>query len=302
QIALGIAGYNIPTRETHFAQLHAYHDLGGNLVDTALVYGQWIDETRTSTSELVFGEWLGRGDNREKTVISTKGAHPHMGDPTPRVNPDCIREDVALSLSHLRVPSMDIYYLHRDDKNIPVSVIMDELNRHAEKGEINLLGASNWTAARIYEANDYCVQHHLRGFDVSQICFNILRITPEMIGDTTLICMTDEEYGIYQDMKMPIMSFTSQAGGYVSKFFDTPDSEVRSRYATPATHSRMNRIRVLCRDTGMTPTEVTLSYLLSQPLTVIPIIAASRPSQLEDCMTHSEKRLTPEQISWIDGN
>ncbi len=302
-LSLGIAKYGgYDKKDQNFAQLDRYVAQGGNFIDTALVYGKWLDETQASYSEKIYGMWLDMGDNRAKTVTSTKGAHPLPGTTASRVNPACIASDITESLVNLKTEQIDLYFLHRDDETVAVGVIMDELNRQAACGTLNLLGASNWSAARIYRANDYCVKHGMRGFDVSQICFNLMRPSPEMLGDEMLVSMNEEEERIYRDMQMPIMAFTAQAAGFVSKFIDIPNAQIQSRYASEENLRRLDRIRVLCRDTGMTPTEVTLGYLRGQPLTVIPVTSVSSDRQLDDVIACSDTVLTPEQIAWIDGN
>ncbi len=301
-LSLGIAKYGgYDKKEQNFAQLDRFVAAGGNFIDTALVYGKWVDETQASYSEIIYGMWLDIGDNRAKTVTSTKGAHPLPGTAVPRVNPVCIASDVTESLAHLRTKQIDLYFLHRDDESIAVGVIMDELNRQADAGALNLLGASNWSAARIYRANDYCMKHGMRGFDVSQICFNLMRPSPKMLGDETLVSMNEEEERIYRDMNMPIMAFTAQAAGFVSKFIDVPNAQIVSRYASEENLHRLDRIRVLCRDTGLSPTEITLGYLYGQALTVIPVTSVSNDRQLDDVIASSAAVLTPEQIAWIDG-
>ena len=302
-LSLGIAKYGgYDKKELNFAQLDRYTAQGGNFIDTALVYGTWIDETQTSYSEKIYGMWMEKDENRAKTVTSTKGAHPAPGTWVKRVNPACIAGDIAQSLANLKTEQIDLYFLHRDDEDLAVEVIMDELNRHAARGELNLLGASNWTAARIYRANDYCVKHGMRGFDVSQICFNLMRPSPKMLGDETLVSMNDEEERIYHDMQMPIMAFTSQAGGFVSKNYGVPNAQIRSNYASEENLRRLDRIRTLCRTTGLTPTQVTLGYLWGQTLTVIPVTSVSNDFQLDDVIAASDTVLSAEQIAWIDGN
>ncbi len=301
RLALGTAQFGVPGRETdHQALLDTFLEKGGTFVDTALVYGTWLDEKRESYSEKFLGRWRMQAEKNAAAVISTKGAHPLIGTQEPRVKPACIAADVSESCSNLKMHKLDVYFLHRDDEDIPVSVIMDALNREAEQGRLNLLGASNWTAARIYQANDYCVQHGLRGFDLSQICFNILHTTPAQLGDRTLVSMTEEAYRLYQDMQMPVMAFTAQAGGYVMKYFDTPDALVPSRYACSTVHKRMQRIRTLCRESGLSPTAVTLAYLMSQSLPVIPVIGVSGMEQLQDCIAQADQRLTAEQLACLD--
>ena len=125
-LSLGIAKYGAyDKKEQNFAQLDRYIAQGGNFIDTALVYGQWIDETQTPYSEIIYGMWMEQGDNRAKTVTSTKGAHPQLGSFARRVTPENIAGDVAQSLSNLKTEQIDLYFLHRDDESVAVSVIMD---------------------------------------------------------------------------------------------------------------------------------------------------------------------------------
>ena len=294
-LSLGTApfGTGIP-RDTAFSILDTFTDLGGNLIDTAAVYGMGV-------SEQTLGEWMRLRGNRNLVLISTKGGHPSIPDWSKRITEDDIRADMEDSLRYLGTDRVDVYFLHRDDESVAVSVIMDELNRQAARGALNLLGASNWSVARIYQANDYCVKHGMRGFDVSQICFNLMRPSPKMLGDETLMSMNDEEEAIYRDMQMPIMAFTSQAAGFVSKFIDVPNAQNHSNYASEDNLRRLDRIRVLCRDTGLSPTAVTLGYLYGQALAVIPVTSVSNDRQLDDVIACSDTSLTPEQIAWIDG-
>ena len=302
QIVLGVAGFggNDKIAANH-AILDAFVAAGGSFVDTARVYGRWIDATQTSYSEEIFGKWLEQGENRASVRISTKGAHPAVGTWKKRVTPEDIRSDVAESLQALRTDELDVYFLHRDDTDLPVSVIMDELNRHAAAGELNLLGASNWTAARIYEANDYCVCHGMRGFDVSQICVNVLRLTPEQIGDRTLVSLTAEEEELYLQLKMPVMAFSSLAMGFPARYFADPEKEKSSRFATPENLRKLERIRTVCADTGLSLTEVSVGYLCSQKVTILPIVGTSRAEHIRECIAASDTRLSEEQIAYIDG-
>ncbi len=301
-VALGIARYGGFQREPdNHAQLDRFVAGGGNFIDTALVYGRWHDETHQSYSEKILGHWLAKDDNRARAVIATKGAHPLPGTTAMRVHASDITSDIAESLENLGTAPIDVYFLHRDDEAVPVSEIMDALNRGCEAGHLHLLGASNWSAARMYAANDYCETHGLRGFDLSQVCFNLIRTTPKQIGDPTLVSMTDEDMAIYRDLGTTVMAFTSQAGGFVSKFYNTPDAEIRSPYACEETFARMRRIRCVCESENLTPTAVTLGYLRGQEIPVIPVTSASNDAQLDDIMAWADFKLKKELISFIDG-
>src|SRR6478609_2856770 len=85
-------------RDEAYALLDAFVALGGTLIDTAAVYSDWIPGER-GRSETVIGEWLKRRGNRDKVVISTKGAHPPLDAMTRgRLDNASLRHDIEQSL------------------------------------------------------------------------------------------------------------------------------------------------------------------------------------------------------------
>ena len=138
-------------KEKSFTLLDLYYQLGGNCIDTARCYAQWL-EGGESASEKVIGEWLESRRLRERIVLSTKGAHPSTSA-IKRVNSADIVEDIGQSLECLKTNYIDVYFLHRDDVEADIEDVMYTLNKFVEDGTIKVLGASNWTVERIEYAN-----------------------------------------------------------------------------------------------------------------------------------------------------
>ena len=138
--------------------MDAFLSIGGNTVIQHNIYcgGQ---------SEEVLGRYMKERGNRDQIVILTKGAHHDQNGP--RVNADAIRSDLMESLERLQTNHVEMYALHRDDPNTPVSVILEALNEHIESGKIRAIGASNWTWQRLEEANAYAAANGLKGFTFS---------------------------------------------------------------------------------------------------------------------------------------
>ena len=114
--------------------LDAYVSLGGNLVDTARVYGDFATP-RNGESEKIVGRWMEDRGNRREIFLSTKGGHPPFHDMhRSRLSPEEIRGDMAASLEDLRTGYVDIYFLHRDDPSRPVGGIMETLHGLVEDG------------------------------------------------------------------------------------------------------------------------------------------------------------------------
>ena len=137
--------------------LDTYTDLGGNIIDTALVYANWIPGEK-SLSEKLIGSWMEERKNRHEIIISTKGAHPEIMTIS-RLSREEILGDIDKSLKHLKTDYIDIYWLHRDDKNLPVGPIMETLGEIVKSGKARYIGMSNWTYRRIDEANKYAREH-----------------------------------------------------------------------------------------------------------------------------------------------
>jgi len=133
--------------------------VGGNCLGTARVYG----------TEPAIGQWLTDHGRREEIVLIAKGVHHDQHGP--RVHPQGIAEALTTSLGLLQTDYIDLYLLHRDDPTYPVGPIVEALNAHREAGRIRAFGGSNWTAARLQEANDYAREHGLTPFAASTLAF-----------------------------------------------------------------------------------------------------------------------------------
>ena len=92
--------------------------------------------------------------NRDNVFISTKGAAPSRegGNYISRLKRNDIEEDINGSLKQLQTEYVDIYFLHRDDKTMPVEEIMETLNDIVKSGKARSIGLSNWCPERIRAA------------------------------------------------------------------------------------------------------------------------------------------------------
>ena len=136
--SLGLGG-NI---EEEYAMLDAFIDAGGNFIDTARVYSDWVPGER-GRSERVLGEWLKARRHPNEIVIATKGGHPEFGEMhKSRLTSEDVEHDIKLSLKGLGVERIDLYYLHRDDRSLPVEYIIDYLEHFRARGYIRYYACS----------------------------------------------------------------------------------------------------------------------------------------------------------------
>jgi aryl-alcohol dehydrogenase-like predicted oxidoreductase len=274
---------------------------GGNFIDTAKVYSDWIPNQEKSISEKTIGGWVALRRNRERVVLATKGGHPNLETMhIPRLSPEEIRSDLENSLRNLKTEIIDLYWLHRDDPKRPVNEVIDCLNGLVQEEKIRYFGCSNWTARRIRAADTYAQVNGKQGFTADQMFWNVGRVDKNAIGDPTLVQMDTELFEYHREAGFTAIPYSSQAGGLFTKLQSTQPRYLRqdlSRvYPLEVNLPVFQEIRVICMETGFMTTQVVLGYLLSQPFTTVPIIGSQNPEQLRDSLNASEVRLTAEQV------
>jgi len=299
-IALGTAhfGAKMP-EETAFAVMDAYYAMGGNVLDTARIYGDF-DRDIQGISEKTIGKWLAQRKVRGEIVISTKGAHPPWLDRSvSRLDRASIESDMEESLEALGVDSVEMYYLHRDDERRPVGDILETLNGLVESGRTKLLGASNWKAARIAEANRYAAEHGLRGFSVNQPQWSLaLQCHME---DKTLVSMDREMYALHQKTGLVAMPYSSQGRGFFTKLFDLGEDrlpeDLRRDFMCPENLKRYEAILAVRKETGLSVGTIALAYLTGQPdFLTLPIVGVSSLRQVEALKEAADAVLKPETV------
>jgi len=299
-IALGTAhfGAKMP-EETAFAVMDAYYAMGGNVLDTARIYGDF-DRGIQGISEKTIGKWLAQRKVRGEIVISTKGAHPPWLDRSvSRLDRASIESDMEESLEALGVPGVEVYFLHRDDVSRPVADILETLNALVEVGKARLLGASNWSAARIEEANAYAASHGLQGFSVNQPQWSLAY--QHHVADVTLVQMDKGMYDMHRRTGLICMPYSSQGKGFFTKLYERCEEglpeALRRDFSSPENARRFEAALKVREATGLSVGAVALAYLTGQPdFFTLPIVGVSSLAQVEALREAADARLSPGKV------
>lgn len=279
-----------------------YFEAGGNCLDTARVYAEWLPDGK-GASERTVGEWIRSRKQRDRVLISTKGGHPPVERMEEgRLSRECLESDLDESLKAIGTDYIDIYWLHRDDLKLPVEEIMENLQHFINKGKIKTIGCSNWKAERIEKANQYALAQSLTPFAASQIQWSLAVSTAELHQDPTLVCMDDEEYQWYVKNEMPIMAYSSQAKGFFArgaKDLHSINQKAYTRFLTSDNIARLQRVKEYATRTGLTPTAVALGYILSNKLPSMAVIGCKNIDQLKDSLTAKDVELSQETVEWL---
>lgn len=302
-LCLGTAQYGAGLPEADaMRQMDAFFEAGGNFLDTAHVYNDWVPGI-AGRSERTIGAWLKANGNRKDIVISTKGAHPPLGSMgTSRVHPQAIEQDLSESLQRLDVARIDLYFLHRDDTSVPVDELVDCLQGHADEGRITAYGCSNWTLDRLRAANEYAAANGRAGFACNQLRWSLADVDMARQGDPTLVAMDAAMYAYHAQAGLNAMAYASNAGGYFSRLLSgAPVSEAqRGLYDSPANARIAEGLAALSEGTGHSVAALSLAALMHHPFVSVPVAAFRTPEQLreglESCAPALTEAIAPEVL------
>lgn len=276
-----------------FALLDRWREAGGNLLDTAHLYGG-------GASERAIGLWLRERGCREEMIVLTKCAH-HNAD-RPRVTPEDILCDFRDSAARLRIETFDLYLLHRDDPGVPVGPIMQALNSLVRDGRVGALGASNWRIDRIEQANNYAREHGLRGFEVISNQFS-LAVPNGEIWPGCVDSRTGDFPRWLAESQTPLICWSSQGRGFFSGAFSPHvdlDETVTRVFYSEANWERLRRAQAVAENRGCSAIQVALAWVLHQPFPTHALVGPQNLPELESCLAAAELALTAEEAGWLD--
>ncbi len=139
--------YGVPDDEESIATLHLALDLGINFWDTADVYGNGINEELLSKV---------LAPNRDKVFIATKFGFTQKEDGSGMTfngSPAYMKTAVEASLKRLNIETIDLYYAHRIDPNVPVEEMVGAMAELVKEGKVRYIGLSEASPASIKKAN-----------------------------------------------------------------------------------------------------------------------------------------------------
>jgi aryl-alcohol dehydrogenase-like predicted oxidoreductase len=281
--------------------LDRFTSAGGTAVDTARVYAR-------GTSERALGQWLAGSSLRHQMVVIGKGAHHDTDTFERRVTPAAIRQDLETSLGELRLDTIDIYLLHKDDPDAPVGPIVETLNEAARDGRIKVFGGSSWTHQRIAQVNEYAEAHGLQPFTVSSPNLALAVPNEPMWVGCVSISNDDEAQAWYRQTRMPIFAWSSQARGFFSGRYrpDLTEGEnadarnVIRTYYSDDNWERYRRCAALAEQKSCTLRQVALAWVLHQPFEVYALIGPATLAELDDCLGALDVDLDPDEVGWLN--
>ena len=270
------------------ATIHRALELGITLLDTADVYGPFINE------ELVGKAIRGR---RDKVVLATKfGIVRDPKNPNVRGvsgKPDYIRQSCEASLQRLGVETIDLYYQHRVDPSTPIEETVGAMAQLVKEGKIRYLGLS--------EASPQTLRRAAKVYPITalQTEYSLWSRDPE-----DKILPTCRELGIGFVAYSPLgRGFLT---GVLKNFNDlAPDDYRRSSPRFQGENFQKNldllrRVEEVAREKGCKPSQLALAWVLAQGNDIVPIPGTKRRTYLEENIGALNLELTANDLRRID--
>lgn len=286
------------------AVLEVFFDAGGNFIDTAHSYGDWVPGVPKAASERTLRVLLEKRP-RNSYVLATKGCEfdYRKGDFALRVTPEHLRADLHGSLEALGIDSIDLYWLHRDDPSRPVGEIIDALIAEQQAGRIRHFGCSNWSVERIREAQRYAAGIGHAGFVACQPMWGLAEPDREAMQRFAPGGYYEDGYQELHAAGLPMIPYSGQSRGVFSKLDagreDAIGDDVKALYCTDANRRKLGAVRELAQRHGVTINTIVLAYLVNQPLLTVPIIGASSVAQLQESIAASALHLDAAELALL---
>ncbi|TPL11431.1 oxidoreductase [Mesorhizobium sp. B2-4-10] len=288
-VALGFEDFR--TFSSGSILLDAFFEAGGNLFDTGYVYGGGYTET-------LLGQWLKNRGVREQSVVIAKGAH------SPLCYPDVIGKQLDQSLDRLQTDHVDIYFMHRDNPDVPVGEFVDAMDREVKAGRIRgPFGGSNWTMQRMDEAIAYAERTGKQKPGALSNNFSLAEML-EPIWAGCVTSSTDDWKAWLTARQMPNFAWSSQGRGFFTERAgrDRRDNEELVRvWYSERNFGRRDRAIELAARLGKSPIHIALAYVLNQPFPSVPLIGPRTLGELDDSLRALDIALSPADLQWLDG-
>lgn len=275
---------------------------GINTFDQAHVYG-------AARSEVV-GRWMQARGVREQVVILAKGAHQ---SDRPRVTPEDLTADLHDALRWLQTDHVEVYMLHRDNPAVPVGPIVEALNGLHRQGKIGAFGGSNWSPARLQEANEYAAANGLVPFAASSPNYSLAEQVQPPWDDCLTISGPSHaaDRAWYAQSGLSLFTWSSLAGGFFSDRFhrDNLDSLAQGSYfdqlavkcyCHEPNFQRLDRARLLAEQKGKTVPQIALAFVLCQPLDIFALISCANQAMFDANVGALDITLTPQEQLFLD--
>lgn len=291
ELCLGTMGFGTDNgwgadKETSFQIMESFGNAGGNFLDTANRYQQ-------GTSEKIIGEFLLQQD-RDYWVVATKySLYDNLTNPNASGNNrKNMMRSVEASLKRLQTAYIDILYLHIWDWLTPMDEVLRGLDDLVRQGKINYVAISDTPAWLVAKGNTIAGLMGWSQFVALQVEYSLLQRSPER----DLVPMA-KHFG------MTITPWAPIAGGALTgKYLKGDHGRIKegSKRLNDNSVRITKEVMAIAEEMNVQPSQVALKWTMQQGFSSIPIVGATKLSQVEENLETVHVLLSDDHLKRLD--
>ena len=269
------------------ATIHRSRELGGNFLDTADLYGPFKNE------QLIAKAINGK---RDKFIIATKFGWEidDNNKVTWAINgkKEYVKKAVERSLKSLNTDYIDLYYMHRLDKNMPIEENVEAMAQLVQEGKVGYLGLSEVSSETVKRA------HKVHPITAVQSEYSLFERSVEQRGILSTLTELQIGFVAYSPLGRGFLS------GQIRTIDDLPENDFRRnipRFQSEHFYKNielLNAIENLAAEKNITPSQLALAWILSKG--ILPIPGTKRRKYLEQNIAATEVKLKKADLSKLE--
>ena len=267
-------------------------DRGINFFDTASMY-------QYGESERILGRLV--KDRRDECVIATKvGVGKDDDGNLEGLSPKALRRAIDKSLADLGLDTVDIWYFHVPDREVPIEESLSTMAEIIAAGKARYFGLSNFGAWQCEEILGLCAQHDWPQPVISQMIYNPLMRQIEY-EYTRFVESREMFLTVYNPLAGGLLTgkYASLADDRKGGRFSEDNAMYRNRYWSKRFMDGMLALKQIADDEGMSLTHLSLLWVARQPFVHNILLGPSNVQQFEDCLAAGESELTDAALERI---
>ncbi|MCY4214144.1 MAG: aldo/keto reductase [Gammaproteobacteria bacterium] len=259
-------------------------ELGINFFDTSNAYSR-------GSSEEILGRALGDMADRDEVVIATKAYFPMRGGRNARgLSRKSIMAELDASLRRLGTDYIDLYQIHRFDDRTPVEETLGALHDAVAVGKVRYIGASSmwaWEFSKMLHASERC---GFTKFISMQNQYSLLQREEER-----------EMLPLCADQGIGTIPWSPLGRGLLTRGWDAVTRRSRNdrlaaqRFDEVKDRPIVERVGEVAQDKGTSRAQVSMAWVLANPVVAAPIVGVTRMGHLEEAVAALEVELTADE-------
>jgi aryl-alcohol dehydrogenase-like predicted oxidoreductase len=269
-------------------------------VEGGITFFDTADMYSLGASEEVTGRLLPKYLSRDDMVVATKVFNPMgPGENQRGLGRKHVLASIDASLARLGMDYVDLYQIHRWDRDTPVEETMEALNDIVRAGKARYIGASSMFAWQFAKAQHVAEQSGWARFVSMQPHYNLLyrEEEREMIPQ----CL-DQGVAVipWSPLARGVLAGNRGRQGERNTTRASSDGFADYLYSQPTDFDVVDRVVELAGERGVKPAQVALAWVLHKPGITAPIIGATKLSHLEDALAAEELELSDEEVARLE--